>query len=227
MKSSMNQSIPTNGRLRKQLCILLLLLIGGISSISFSQNTKTAVASKAVVKLDTATLAEGCFWCTEAMFSELNGVVKVTSGFSGGKTPDPSYKSVCSGNTGYAESCQIIFNPQVITYVDLLEVFWKTHDPTTLNRQGHDEGTQYRSAVFYHNATQKMLAEKYKKELDAAKAFDKPIVTEITHYTNFYKAENYHQEYFKLNGTEPYCQMVIQPKVDKFEKVFKNKLKKK
>ena len=227
MKSSINQSIPNKGRFRKQVFILLLLLICGISNISFSQNSKTAVASKAVVKLDTATLAEGCFWCTEAMFSELNGVVKVTSGFAGGKTPDPSYKSVCSGNTGYAECCQIIFNPQVITYVDLLEVFWKTHDPTTVNRQGHDEGTQYRSAVFYHNATQKMLAEKYKKELDAAKAFDKPIVTEITHYTNFYKAENYHQEYFKLNGTEPYCQMVIQPKVDKFEKVFKNKLKKK
>lgn len=176
-------------------------------------------------KQDTATFAEGCFWCTEALFEELKGVISVSSGYSGGSTKNPTYADVCTGNTGHAESCQIIYNPAIISYTDLLEVFWKTHDPTSLNRQGHDEGTQYRSAVFYHNAQQKMLAEKYKMELDKSGAFDKPIVTEITPYKNFYVAENYHQDYFALHGTEPYCQMVIQPKIDKFKKVFKNKIK--
>lgn len=174
---------------------------------------------------DTATFGSGCFWCVEAVFQDLKGVEKVTSGYSGGFVKNPAYREVCMGTTGHAEVCQIVYDPSVITFDELLEVFWKTHDPTTLNRQGNDHGTQYRSAIFYHNEEQKKLAEEYKKKLDASGAFDKPIVTEITAYTNFYPAENYHQDYFNLNGTEPYCQFVIQPKVDKFRKVFKDKLK--
>ncbi|MFL5754329.1 MAG: peptide-methionine (S)-S-oxide reductase MsrA [Bacteroidia bacterium] len=174
---------------------------------------------------ETATFGSGCFWCVEAVFQDLKGVEKVVSGYSGGFVKNPSYKEVCMGTTGHAEVCQITYDPSVISFEELLEVFWKTHDPTTLNSQGNDHGTQYRSAVFYHNEEQKKLAEEYKKKLDASGAFDKPIVTEITAFTNFYPAENYHQDYFNLNGTEPYCQFVIQPKVDKFKKVFKDKLK--
>ena len=199
----------------------------GVALFAKREREKTIVTfSSPVSKVDTATFASGCFWCTEALFSQLEGVISSTSGYSGGATKNPTYYDVCSGKTGHAEACQIIYDPSKITFVDLLEVFWKTHDPTTLNRQGHDEGTQYRSAVFYHNQLQKTLAEKYKKELNASGAFTSPIVTEITKYTVFYKAENYHQEYFALNGNEPYCQMVIQPKVEKFQKVFKDKLKK-
>jgi peptide-methionine (S)-S-oxide reductase len=175
--------------------------------------------------LDTATFGNGCFWCTEAVFQDLKGVMKVTSGYSGGTVKNPSYREVCTGSTGHAECLQIIYDPKVLSYDELLEVFWKTHDPTTLNRQGNDEGTQYRSVVFYHNEKQKELAEKYKKELNASGAYSNPIVTEITPYTVFYKAEDYHQEYFNLHGEEPYCQFVIQPKVEKFRKVFKEKLK--
>jgi peptide-methionine (S)-S-oxide reductase len=175
--------------------------------------------------LDTATFGSGCFWCVEAVFQDLKGVEKVVSGYSGGFVKNPAYREVCMGTTGHAEVCQITYNPSVITFEELLEVFWKTHDPTTLNYQGNDHGTQYRSAIFYHSEEQRKLAEEYKKKLDASGAFDKPIVTEITAYKNFYPAENYHQDYFKLNGTEPYCTFVIQPKVDKFKKVFKDKLK--
>ena len=209
--------------------ILTSVLFCSIGLVVFAKSERlkpTINTGLSTSKLDTATFASGCFWCTEALFSQLEGVISSTSGYSGGKTKNPTYYEVCSGKTGHAESCQIIYDPNKITFVDLLEVFWKTHDPTTLNRQGHDEGTQYRSAIFYHNEQQKILAEKYKKELDDSGAFSSPIVTEITKYTTFYKAENYHQDYFALNGTEPYCQMVIQPKVDKFKTVFKGKLKK-
>jgi peptide-methionine (S)-S-oxide reductase len=175
--------------------------------------------------LQVATFGNGCFWCTEAIFQRLNGVEKVVSGYSGGKVKNPTYKEVCSGLTGHAEVIQITYDPKKISFDELLEVFWKTHDPTTLNRQGADEGTQYRSAVFYHNEEQKALAEKYKKKLDGSGAFDNPIVTEITAFTEFYPAEDYHQNYFNLNGTQPYCSFVIQPKVEKFQKVFKSKLK--
>ena len=175
--------------------------------------------------LQVATFGNGCFWCTEAIFQRLNGVEKVVSGYSGGKVKNPTYKEVCSGLTGHAEVIQITYDPKRISFDELLEVFWKTHDPTTLNRQGADEGTQYRSAVFYHTDEQKRLAEEYKKKLDASGAFDNPIVTEITPFTAFYPAEDYHQNYFNLNGTQPYCSFVIQPKVEKFEKVFKSKLK--
>lgn len=174
---------------------------------------------------DTATFATGCFWCTEAIFQELKGVLKATSGYSGGTVANPSYEEVCTGNTGHAECLQIVYDPKVISFDELLEVFWESHDPTSLNRQGNDVGTQYRSAIFYHNAEQKQKAEHYKGELDKSGAYNKPIVTEITPFKVFYPAENYHQNYYNLHGSQPYCSFVIRPKVEKFEKVFKNKLK--
>ncbi|WP_255416052.1 peptide-methionine (S)-S-oxide reductase MsrA [Reichenbachiella sp. MSK19-1] len=176
-------------------------------------------------EMDVATFGNGCFWCTEAIFQDLKGVSKVESGYSGGQTLDPTYKEVCTGTTGHAEVLQITYDPAVISFDELLEVFWKTHDPTTLNRQGNDVGTQYRSVVFYHSDEQKALAEKYKKELNASGAFNDPIVTEITAFDKFYVAEDYHQNYFNLNGSQPYCNFVIKPKVEKFRKVFKDKLK--
>lgn len=174
---------------------------------------------------DTATFGTGCFWCTEAIFQQLEGVEKVTSGYGGGHVANPSYKEVCTGTTGHAECIQVVYDPKKITYDELLEVFWQTHDPTTLNRQGNDVGTQYRSVIFYHNNEQKEKAEKYKAELDKSGAFNNPIVTEITAFTNFYPAENYHQDYYEQNGDQPYCSLVIRPKVEKFQKVFKSKLK--
>src|SRR5450759_3687020 len=177
--------------------------------------------------LDTATFGAGCFWCVEAVFQNLKGVQSVVSGYAGGTVKNPTYEDVCSGATGHAEVCQIAYDPKQVTYPELLEVFWKTHEPTTLNQQGNDAGTQYRSAIFYHNEEQKKLAEHYKKELDSSKAFDAPIVTEIAPFTNFYKAEDYHQNYFNEHGAQPYCQFVIRPKVDKFKKAFKEKLKEK
>ncbi|HLX92554.1 MAG TPA: peptide-methionine (S)-S-oxide reductase MsrA [Puia sp.] len=175
---------------------------------------------------DTATFGTGCFWCTEAIFQELKGVLKVTSGYSGGSIKDPTYEQVCSGNTGHAECLQIVFDPQVISFDELLKVFWESHDPTSLNRQGNDAGTQYRSVIFFHNEEQRQKAEHYKEELSKSKAYDKPIVTEITKFTTFYPAENYHQDYYRTHGSQSYCYLVIRPKVEKFEKVFKNKLKK-
>lgn len=177
-------------------------------------------------KTETATFGTGCFWCTEAIFKELDGVVSVTSGYSGGTVPHPSYAQVCTGQTGHAECVQIVYDPSKISYDELLEVFWKVHDPTSLNRQGADVGTQYRSAIFYHNDEQKQKAEKYKAELNKSGAYDKPIVTEITPFDKFYSAEDYHQDYYANNkNSNPYCSIVIRPKLDKFEKVFKNKLK--
>jgi peptide-methionine (S)-S-oxide reductase len=174
---------------------------------------------------DTATFGTGCFWCTEAIFQQLDGVIKSTSGYSGGHVANPTYKEVCTGNTGHAEVIQVLYDPKKITYDELLEVFWQTHDPTTLNRQGADVGTQYRSVIFYHNNEQKEKAEKYKADLNKSGAFNNPIVTEISPYTQFYAAENYHQDYYEQNGSEPYCNIVIRPKVEKFQKVFKSKLK--
>lgn len=175
---------------------------------------------------ETATFANGCFWCTEAIFEELNGVISATSGYTGGQVKNPTYNQVTSGETGHAEALQIVYDPKKISFDELLEVFWETHDPTTLNRQGADVGTQYRSGVFYHNQEQKEKAEKYKAELDKSGAFDKAIVTEITAYSNFYVAEDYHQQYYENNeNTNPYCRVVIRPKLEKFRKVFKDKLK--
>jgi peptide-methionine (S)-S-oxide reductase len=178
------------------------------------------------VKSETATFANGCFWCTEAIFEELDGVISAVSGYSGGNTENPTYKQVCTGETGHAECLQIVYDPEKISFDELLEVFWETHDPTTLNQQGADIGTQYRSAIFYHTEEQKKKAEKYKAELDKSGAFDNPIVTEIVPFTVFYPAENYHQQYFESNeNSNPYCRIVIRPKLDKFRKVFKDKLK--
>lgn len=178
-----------------------------------------------MTKTDTATFGTGCFWCTEAVFQELKGVIKVGSGYSGGHVASPSYEEVCTGATGHAECLQIVYDPAVISFDELLEVFWESHDPTTLNRQGNDVGTQYRSVVFYHDDTQKQKAEHYKAELNKNGAYDKPIVTEITPFSIFYPAENYHQDYYNLHGTQPYCRLVIRPKLEKFEKAFKEKLK--
>lgn len=185
-----------------------------------------ALTSRDRLGLATATFGTGCFWCTEALFQQLKGVQSVTSGYSGGKVMNPTYQQVCSGETGHAEVIQVDYDPKFITFVDLLEVFWKTHDPTTLNQQGNDVGTQYRSAIFYHDAEQKKLAEEYKKKLDKSGAFNNPIVTEITAFGEFYPAEKYHQNYFNDNSEQGYCRVVIQPKLDKFKQVFKDKLKK-
>ncbi len=176
-------------------------------------------------EIQTATFGAGCFWCVEAVFQQLDGVKTVASGYTGGKTENPTYKQICTGNTGHAEVIQITYDPQVVTFPELLEVFWQTHDPTTLNRQGADVGTQYRSAIFYHTPGQKELAEKYKRDLDASGAFNNPIVTEITPIGKFYKAEDYHQNYYNLNSSQPYCSFVITPKLEKLKKVFGDKLK--
>jgi peptide-methionine (S)-S-oxide reductase len=177
-------------------------------------------------KTDTATFATGCFWCTEAVFEELNGVLSVTSGYAGGTVPNPTYKEVCTGETGHAECVQVVYEPNKITFDELLEVFFEVHDPTSLNRQGADVGTQYRSAIFYHNDEQKNKAEYYKNELNKSGAYEKPIVTEITAFNKFYPAENYHQEYYENNkNSNPYCSVVIRPKLEKFQKVFAKKLK--
>ena len=211
----------------------LVLTTPTLTSCAQSQNSSDKMATSISTKdlpaagTDTATLANGCFWCTEAIFEQLDGVVSAVSGYTGGETKNPTYKEVSTGNTGHAEALQIVYDPKKISFDELLEVFWETHDPTTLNRQGNDVGTQYRSGVFYHNAEQKEKAEKYKTELNNSGAFNKPIVTEITPFTKFYPAENYHQEYFENNeNTNPYCKIVIRPKLDKFRKVFKDKLKK-
>jgi peptide-methionine (S)-S-oxide reductase len=174
---------------------------------------------------DTATFGAGCFWCVEAVFQEMKGVIKVTSGYSGGEVKNPSYKEVCTGLTGHAEVCQIVYNPNEVSFKELLEAFCQTQDPTTINRQGNDAGTQYLSVIFYHNESQKKLAETYKAELNKSGAFDKPIVTAIDPVTKFYPAEDYHQNYYNQNGDAPYCQYIIQPKVEKFRKVFHDKLK--
>ena len=177
------------------------------------------------MKLETATFGAGCFWCVEAVFLQVEGVHEVISGYTGGTTVNPTYQAVCMGMTGHAEVIQLEFDPDVISYQELLEVFWHTHDATTLNRQGGDVGTQYRSAIYYHTEAQKQTAEQSKAEMDASNMWDDPIVTEITPADVFYPAEDYHQNYFQLNPNQPYCQFVIHPKMRKFTKDFKDKLK--
>jgi peptide-methionine (S)-S-oxide reductase len=214
--------------------ILLIMMFSSFAMLGCQQksaNTNLDIKndsgdSTQMNNLQKATFGSGCFWCTEAIFERLNGVVKVESGYSGGKVENPTYEEVCTGTTGHAEVTQITYDPSIITFDELLEVFWKTHDPTTLNRQGNDAGTQYRSVIFYHNEDQKKLAEKYKAELDKSGAWDNPIVTEISLFINFYSAEDYHQDYYANNPNHGYCAFVIAPKVEKFEKVFKDKLKK-
>lgn len=209
-------------------CLSLLILIACSNASSDTSTTKNITMeneSTNTNQLDTATFGNGCFWCTEALFQDIKGVVKVTSGYTGGQVKNPTYKQICTGITGHAEALQIVFNPAIVTYSELLQMFWYSHDPTTLNRQGNDVGTQYRSAVFYHNAEQKKEAEFYKKKLDDEKVFEKPIVTEITALDTFFAAEDYHQNYYKENGAQPYCMYIIRPKLEKFKKVFGDKMK--
>ena len=176
-------------------------------------------------RCEVATLGAGCFWCVEAVFLQLQGVESAVSGYAGGKVENPTYERVCSGTTGHAEVVQITFDPGAISYEDLLYVFWRTHDPTTLNRQGADQGTQYRSVIFYHDEAQKEIAEKSKAETDTADLWADPIVTEIAPFTRFYRAEDYHMDYFSRNPNQPYCRMVVDPKVRKFRKEFGERLK--
>ncbi|MEO6489750.1 MAG: peptide-methionine (S)-S-oxide reductase MsrA [Ferruginibacter sp.] len=175
---------------------------------------------------EVATFGNGCFWCTEAVFQLLNGVVSVKSGYSGGDVANPDYRTVCTGLTGHAECLQITYDPTIISFEELLEVFWKTHDPTTLNRQGNDIGSQYRSVIFYHGEMQKDLAQAYMDKLNNSGTYPNPIVTTLEVFTKFYPAENYHQDYYLQNGIAPYCQFVVKPKVEKFKKSFNGKLKK-
>jgi len=211
--------------------VFVLLLLSVTMLGCQNSNSKSKINDKKIMdnqnkNLETATFGSGCFWCTEAIFERVNGVVSVVSGYSGGTVANPSYEQVCTGKTGHAECTQIKFDPAVISYDELLEIFWKMHDPTTLNRQGNDVGTQYRSVIFYHNDDQKQKAEFYKNKLTEEKIWDKPIVTEITKFEKFYPAEDYHQEYYDNNPNQGYCAYVITPKVEKFEKIFKDKLKK-
>lgn len=216
--------------------MLKVLFLSGISFLGIQScaqqdnSVKTQKENKIMtssnVKLDNATFGTGCFWCTEAIFQQLEGVEKVTSGYSGGTVPNPTYEEVCSKTTGHAECLNIMYNPAKISFDELLEVFWQIHDPTTLNRQGADVGTQYRSVVFYHTAEQKDKTEKYKTALNKAGAFNNPVVTTLEPFTIFYPADEEHQNYYRNNTSQGYCQFVIRPKVEKFEKVFKSKLKK-
>lgn len=176
--------------------------------------------------LEKATLGGGCFWCTEAVYLELKGVVDVKPGYSGGDVKNPTYKEVCTGTTGHAEVVQITFDADVVSFIDILEVFFMTHDPTTLNRQGNDVGPQYRSVIFYHNENQKEVAEKVIKLFEEEKVYDKPIVTKVEPFKEFYVAEDYHQNYYNRNKSQGYCQFIITPKLEKFRKIFKDQLKK-
>ena len=202
--------------------ITIIFAFSSCSNAQFEKENKMINESK---NMDTITLGAGCFWCIEAVFSELKGVESVVAGYAGGFVKTPSYKDVCSGTTGHAEVAQITYNPSLISLGDILEVFWKTHDPTTLNRQGADVGTQYRSAIFYHNEKQGNEAKSYKEQLIVSKAWNNPIVTEILPISNYSAAENDHQNYYSQNPGNSYCTFVIQPKLDKFRKVFASKLK--
>ncbi len=185
--------------------------------------TRKPMDGKPEIKL--ATFGGGCFWCTEAIFQRLEGVVKVEPGYSGGRVDHPTYEQVCTGTTGHAESIQVSYDPSKVSYDELLEVFWKTHDPTTLNRQGEDVGTQYRSVVFYHDPEQKRIAEAYKSKLSAEQIWKNPIVTEIVPFTKFWPAEDYHRNYYNTHTSKSYCAIVITPKIEKFKKIFKDRLK--
>ena len=205
---------------------LLALGFSALATDAQKENTAKTKKNNMTLSTETATFGTGCFWCTEAIFQQLEGVNKVTSGYSGGTVANPTYEQICSKTTGHAECLNIEYDPARISFDELLEVFWKTHDPTTLNRQGADVGTQYRSVVFYHNEVQKTKTEKYKAELDKSGAFNDPIVTTLEPFTIFYPAEQYHQNNYNNNTGQGYCQFVIRPKLEKFEKVFKSKLKK-
>jgi len=205
--------------------ILALIIVTFSIITTFGQSIKPN-KTKSMTTIETATMANGCFWCTEAIFQLLNGVESVTSGYTGGTLKNPTYNEIITGRTGHAEAIQIKFDTSKISFVEILEVFFSTHDPTTLNRQGYDVGTQYRSAIFYDSDTQKKVAEDFIKVLSEAKVFKNPIVTEVSKLDVFYKAENYHQNYYNNNKTQGYCVAVINPKLEKFLKQFKSKIKK-
>ena len=205
--------------------IFIITIIFGFIPYSNAQVREENKTLNKSLSMDKITLGAGCFWCVEAVFSELKGVKSVVAGYAGGTVENPSYKEVCKGNTGHAEVAQISYDPSQISLADILQVFWKTHDPTTLNRQGADVGTQYRSVIFYHTKEQGKLALQYKKELSESGAWKNPLVTEVLPISKFYRAENYHQDYYSQNGDQQYCKYVIQPKLDKFRKVFASKLK--
>ncbi len=211
---------------------LVLIIVASMYSLQACSRASNKLTHRSfeqpippTMNTDTATFGAGCFWCVEAVYQRLEGVLRVRSGYAGGKRPNPTYEQVCTGATGHAEVCEIVYDPSVISFDQLLEVFWQVHDPTTLNRQGNDVGTQYRSVIFAHSDEQRELAERRKKELDAAKVWSDPIVTEIAPAAPFYPAEDYHNNYFNEHGEQPYCALVIAPKVEKFKKVFKDKLK--
>ncbi len=206
--------------------VVLTFLSCNLSAEKKQKQLQIATHTKTMSGLELATFGNGCFWCTEAIFDRLEGVTQVNPGYAGGQVENPTYKEVCGGNTGHAEVIQITFDPLIISYRDLLDIFFNTHDPTTLNRQGADVGTQYRSAIFYHNEEQKDEAEKIIASLEKENVFDAKIVTEITAINNFSIAENYHQDYYENNKNEGYCRMVINPKLEKFTKKYKSKLKK-
>lgn len=216
---------------------ILILLVGFVIALSsceaqtktkpLNQETKEKKDMDSTVNIEQAIFGAGCFWCVEAVFQRVPGVLKVESGYSGGSIKNPTYREICSGLTGHAEVCKLSFDPSMVSYETLLSVFWQTHDPTTLNRQGADVGTQYRSAIFYTNEAQKTSAEKLKADLDSSGAFGNPIVTEISALQNYYPAEDYHQNYYNQNSNQSYCQFVIAPKLEKFEKVFGEQFRKK
>ena len=212
----------------KGLSLVLGLVFGSCTAKEkpiVKEEFKEPVKIKVKEGMEVATFAGGCFWCTEAVFLEIKGVEKVVSGYIGGKTKNPTYKDICTGETGHAEAIQITFNPNEVAYEDLLEVFFATHDPTTLNRQGADVGTQYRSEIFYHSEAQKTKAENYISLIENEKLYDKKVVTKVSSATVFYPAEEYHQNYYNQNSSQGYCQMVIAPKLEKLRKYYKSKLK--
>ena len=205
----------------KYIIIAVTVILVGAMTIFGTEKKKETMSNSDNLMVEKATFGAGCFWCVEAIFQDIKGVTGVASGYSGGHVKNPSYREVCNGTTGHAEVIQISYDPTIVKYETLLKAFWLSHDPTQLNRQGADVGTQYRSVIFFHNATQEMLAKEYKDRLNREDAFGAPVVTEISAMTTFYEAEEYHQNYYDQNPTNSYCRMVVGPKLDKFRKAFK------
>jgi len=205
----------------KHLITVVVVVLIGAMTIFGTEKMKNEMSDKSEAALEKATFGAGCFWCVEAMFLNVKGVTSVVSGYSGGSIKNPSYKEVCTGRTGHAEVIQVTYDPDIVSYETLLEAFWLSHDPTQLNRQGADVGTQYRSVIFFHTATQEMLAKEYKNRLNAEDAYGAPVVTEISAFEKFYPAEDYHQDYYAQNPGNSYCSMVVGPKLNKFKKAFK------
>ena len=208
--------------MKHAITITSVILIGAMTIFGTNKNEEKMSSNEAA--LEKATFGAGCFWCVEAMFQDIKGVTSVVSGYSGGHVKNPSYKEVCNGTTGHAEVIQLTYDPDIVSYETLLEAFFLSHDPTQLNRQGADVGTQYRSVIYYHTKSQQMLAEEKKRQLNAQDAYGAPVVTEISAFDVFYPAEDYHQDYYDQNPGNPYCSRVVGPKLEKFRKVFANKL---